>query len=126
MVHPECWVFCAMPHPPLHIWVHPHDWSLQLLYLSFLIQLSQVLQQIKQYIYNTFFNSVSSTAHEAHPQASGSEVVKLSLVYMHLYGIPTGNCHLQWWHMVHWQPKHTQGCMPWGVRQGVGGLITQG
>ena len=33
-VHPECQVFHMMPHPPLHIWTHPRDWSLQPLYLS--------------------------------------------------------------------------------------------
>ena len=27
-------MFCTMPHPPSHIWAHPHDWSLQPLYLS--------------------------------------------------------------------------------------------
>ena len=32
--YPEHQVFCAMPHPPPHIWVHPHDRSLQPLYLS--------------------------------------------------------------------------------------------
>ena len=31
-LHPECWVFHTMPHPPPHIWAHPHDWSLQPLY----------------------------------------------------------------------------------------------
>ena len=32
--HPECQVVRMMPHPPLHIWAHPRDWSLQPLYLS--------------------------------------------------------------------------------------------
>ena len=32
--HLDCWVVHMMPYPPPHIWAHPHDWSLQLLYLS--------------------------------------------------------------------------------------------
>ena len=32
--HPDCWVVLAIPHPPMCIWAHPHDWSLQPLYLS--------------------------------------------------------------------------------------------
>ena len=38
MAQPECQVFCAMPHPPLCIWAHPHDQSLQPLYLSLFLQ----------------------------------------------------------------------------------------
>ena len=34
MVHPDHWVVCVMPHPPLCIWAYPHDRSLQPLYLS--------------------------------------------------------------------------------------------
>ena len=30
---------CLMPHPPPHIWAHPHDWSLQLLYLHYFTML---------------------------------------------------------------------------------------
>ena len=43
MVHPERWVFHTMPHPRPHIWVHPHDQSLQLLCL-YLLQCSRVIQ----------------------------------------------------------------------------------
>ena len=34
MDHPDFQVVCVMPHSPLHIWAHPHDRSLQPLYLS--------------------------------------------------------------------------------------------
>ena len=34
IVHPSCQVVHVTPHPPPHIWAHPRDWSLQLLYLS--------------------------------------------------------------------------------------------
>ena len=47
MVHPECRMFHTTPHPPLCIWVHPHNWSLQPLYLSLILFtiLPRVLQQ---------------------------------------------------------------------------------
>ena len=32
---PGCRDAHLTPHPPLHIWVHPHDWSLQPLYLHY-------------------------------------------------------------------------------------------
>ena len=35
--HPECRVVCMMPHPPPHIWVHPHNRSLQPLYFIYII-----------------------------------------------------------------------------------------
>ena len=44
MVHPERWVFNETPHPPPHIWVHPHDQSLQLLYLSTTITTSFITE----------------------------------------------------------------------------------
>ena len=37
-VHPGHLVFHAMPHPPLHIWAHPHNRSLQPLYFSLFLQ----------------------------------------------------------------------------------------
>ena len=43
ILYPGCQVFHAMPHPPLGIWAHPCDWSLQPVYLS-LLQLSSVIQ----------------------------------------------------------------------------------
>ena len=44
--HLDCWVIHMMPHPPLHIWAHPHDWSLQPLYLSTLFYNLYTLLQI--------------------------------------------------------------------------------
>ena len=68
MVHPECWVFHAMPHPPLHIWAHPRDWNLQPLYLSTFIQLLRVLSQKSRVIYLPHLG-------KAQIQASSSKVV---------------------------------------------------
>ena len=47
--HPDHWVVCLMPHPPLRIWAHPHDWSLQLLYLSTLYYNSCTFTNIQIY-----------------------------------------------------------------------------
>ena len=49
-----------MPHPPLHIWARPRDWSLQLLYLStFYITMARVLSQNKLRILWTSPTSIS-------------------------------------------------------------------
>ena len=68
-VHPGHQVFRTTPHPPPHIWVHPHDQSLQLLYLS-LLQFSQIIK-IKEITYDTH----PPQRRKACPQAYGSEVV---------------------------------------------------
>ena len=57
-VHPERQVFHAMPRPPLHIWVRPHNWSLQLLYLSTFVQLLRVLQQKSRVMSTTPISSI--------------------------------------------------------------------
>ena len=122
MVHPECQVFHMMPHPPLHIWACPCNWSLQQLYLPTTITKSFITKAKSRVM-----SSLPYFLHlgKAHPRASGLEVVQLLLVNVHLDWIPTSDCSLQRWHVLHWQPQHARGQTPWGVRWGVGGLATQ-
>ena len=81
-----------MPHPLLHIWAHPRDWSLQPLYLSTLF-------------YNLFVHTYKftnlGTMQPLCPTIS--EVFHLQLPCMHLY------------HPLHWKPQLTRGQMTWGV-----------
>ena len=64
MVHPECRVFCMMPHPPPHIWAHTHNQSLQPLYLSTTITTSFI---IKAKIESNVFTPVLSTPRQGPP-----------------------------------------------------------
>ena len=47
--HPDCWVVREMPHPPPHIWAHPPNWSLQLLYLHYITMLCLVIINLHIY-----------------------------------------------------------------------------
>ena len=68
MVHLDCRVVCMMQHPPLHIWAHPHNWSLQPLYLS-------------TFFYNFFFTILQTRglcSHLALPPLRGPPPLTLS------------------------------------------------
>ena len=111
-VHRECWVYCMMPHPPLHIWVHPHDRSLQLLYLPiFYITMARLFY----HKINREYIADASTLHllmplvtvlthpgEAHMQASTLQVVQLKLRDTDLHCVCTrrrcGDHRDQWRH----------------------------
>ena len=98
MVHPEHRVFHTMPHPPPHIWAHLHNWILQPLYLSTITTTTSFITKIKSNVLCPYFPHLG----EAHPQDSGSEVIQLLLINMHLDRVPAGDCGLQWWHVFHW------------------------
>ena len=70
----------------------------------------------------SFYNTHLPRQCKACAQASGSEVVQLSLIHVHFHGISTDNCHLQWQQMVHWQPRHTP--RVWGNNAGPCGQST--
>ena len=57
-----------MPHPPLHIWTHPHNWSIQPLYLStFYTTMVGVLSQNKNKL-RIIWTSPTSLAAVSHIQ----------------------------------------------------------
>ena len=72
--HPDCWVVHLMPQPPPHIWAHPHDQSLQLLYLSTLYYNRCTFTNIQIY--------KSEDGWPSHP--ASSEFLHLQLPCMHL------------------------------------------
>ena len=55
-----------MPHPPLHIWVHPHDQSLQPLYLPYITAAVHFLQ--------TYKITEARTRWPSHPPAHSSSI----------------------------------------------------
>ena len=57
MVHPEHWVFHTVPHPPLCIWVHPHNWSLQPLYLSTITTTMSFITKIESNVFTPIFSA---------------------------------------------------------------------
>ena len=70
MVHPDCRVVHMMPHPSPHIWAHPHDQSLQLLYLSTFFF----------YNFNTILQNQGLRCHLTPPSLRGPPPLTLSCV----------------------------------------------
>ena len=67
--HPDPWVVCMMAHPPSHIWAHPHDRSLQPLYLSTLF-------------YNPFVHNLTNL------QTQDTSMTSMATMPHHLSGPP--------------------------------------
>ena len=73
-------------------------------FIYLLLQLLQVLQQ-KQKLSVMTSHPYFPHLGEAHPWASGLEVVQLLLVNVHLNHIPASDCGLQQQHVLHWRPQ---------------------
>ena len=104
-VHPECWMNCAIPHPPLHIWARPCDQSLQPLYYPNILHNNNMsLCNNKTEIENILWLPPSSIflhpsyssltcPGEAQTRASTLQVVQLGLGDIHLHCICTRSWH---------------------------------
>ena len=87
MVHPECWVFHTMPHPPPCIWARPHNQSLQPLYLSTITTTMSFITNKSSNI----FRRISSMAMQGPPAG------------LCLRGCPAlPHQHAPWWCLCQW------------------------